>query len=123
MIQAAANVAWALCRGGHAAELSFAVPECNSLGLGLVGGGTLHDAFQAVEQGAADVVIVLENDLYRHVLARCLLHERLVEIERACGVVGRAHVEQTGKVSEEVSHDSLLKRRSPARGPGVLEFR
>jgi NADH-quinone oxidoreductase subunit G len=65
MIQAAANVVWALCRGGHAAELSFVVPECNSLGLSLVGGGTLQDAFEAVEQGAAETVIVLENDLYR----------------------------------------------------------
>jgi NADH-quinone oxidoreductase subunit G len=85
MIQAAANVAWALCRGGHAAELSFAVPECNSLGLGLLGGGTLQDAFLAVEQGAAEVVIVLENDLYRHaeraVVDRCLNRAHVVVID------------------------------------------
>ncbi len=66
VIEAAANVAWALCDAGHAAELCLTVPECNSLGLGLMGGGTLADAFQVVEQGEAEVVVVLENDLYRH---------------------------------------------------------
>jgi NADH-quinone oxidoreductase subunit G len=84
VIQAAANVAWALCRGGHAAELSFAVPECNSLGLGLIGGGTLQDAFEAVEQGAAETVIVLETDLYRRaeraVVDRCLNRARHVVV-------------------------------------------
>jgi NADH-quinone oxidoreductase subunit G len=85
LIQAAANVAWALCRGGHHAELLFAVPECNSLGLGLMGGGTLQDAFQAIEQGAAEVVIVLENDLYRHAeraaVDRCLNRAHVVVID------------------------------------------
>jgi NADH-quinone oxidoreductase subunit G len=84
LIQAAANVAWALCRGGHHAELLFAVPECNSLGLGLIGGGTLQDAFDAVEQGAAETVIVLENDLYRRaertVVDRCLDRARHVVV-------------------------------------------
>jgi len=65
MIHAAANIAWALCRGGRQGALSFAVPECNSLGLGLIGGGTLQGAFEAVERGEVDTVVVLENDLYR----------------------------------------------------------
>ncbi len=65
VIKAAANVASALCGAGHAAELCLTVPECNSLGLGLMGGGRLADAFQAVEEGTAEVVVVLENDLYR----------------------------------------------------------
>jgi NADH-quinone oxidoreductase subunit G len=97
VIQAAANVAWALCRAGRAAELSFAVPECNSVGLSLVGGGTLQAAFEAVEQGAAEAVIVLENDLYRRaeraavdrcldrarhvVVIDCLLHETAAKAE------------------------------------------
>ncbi|MGA8901721.1 NADH-quinone oxidoreductase subunit NuoG [Bradyrhizobium sp.] len=84
VIQAAANVAWALCGAGRAAELSFAVPECNSLGLSLIGGGTLHDAFEAVEQGAAEMVIVLENDLYRRAeraaVDRCLDRARYVVV-------------------------------------------
>jgi NADH-quinone oxidoreductase subunit G len=84
VIQAAANVAWALCREDHQGMLSFAVPECNSLGLGLLGGGTLQDAFEAVEQGAAETVIVLENDLYRRAeraaVDRCLDRARHVVV-------------------------------------------
>jgi NADH-quinone oxidoreductase subunit G len=60
VIQAAANVAMAAN-----AALSFAVPECNSVGAALVGGRSLGAAFQAVREGTAETVIVLENDLYR----------------------------------------------------------
>jgi NADH-quinone oxidoreductase subunit G len=63
VIQAAANVAWAF--NGDAAELCLTVPEGNSLGLGLMGGGSLDAAFKAVQDGTADAVIILENDLYR----------------------------------------------------------
>src|SRR6185312_14740393 len=84
VIQAAANIAWALCRGGRQGMLSFAVPECNSLGLSLVVGGTLQNAFAAVEQGTAETVIVLENDLYRRAeraaVDRCLDRARHVVI-------------------------------------------
>jgi NADH-quinone oxidoreductase subunit G len=65
VMQAAANVAWALCETGRAAGLCFTVPECNSLGVGLVGGGSIEAVFKAVEREAADTVIILENDLYR----------------------------------------------------------
>ena len=37
IIQAAANIAWALCESGKPAELCYVVPECNSLGAGLIG--------------------------------------------------------------------------------------
>jgi NADH-quinone oxidoreductase subunit G len=84
VIQAAANIAWALCAVGRAAELSFAIPECNSLGLSLIGGHALQDAFDAVEQGAAETVIVLENDLYRRAeratVDRCLNRARHVVV-------------------------------------------
>jgi len=65
VIQAAANVAWALCGGSHAAELCFTVPESNSLGLGLMGGQGIQAAFQAVQDGMVDTIVILENDLYR----------------------------------------------------------
>ena len=65
IVQAAANVAWALRRNGRLASLCYTVPECNTLGLGLMGGGSLEAAFEEVEQGRADTVVVLENDLYR----------------------------------------------------------
>jgi NADH-quinone oxidoreductase subunit G len=65
IIQAAANVAWALCRSDRPAGLCFAVPECNSLGLAMLGGGSLQEAFKAVRDGEAEVAIILENDLFR----------------------------------------------------------
>jgi NADH-quinone oxidoreductase subunit G len=65
VIWAAANVAWALCRSGRPAQLCLTVPECNTLGLALLGGGRLSAAFEAVQNGEADTVIILENDLYR----------------------------------------------------------
>jgi len=65
ILRAAANVAWALCRTGALADLCFTVPECNSLGLGLMKAKGLSEAFSEVLNGKADTVIVLENDLYR----------------------------------------------------------
>ncbi|HVS12804.1 MAG TPA: NADH-quinone oxidoreductase subunit NuoG [Thermoanaerobaculia bacterium] len=65
VIEAAATVARALCRRHAGGELVYVVPECNSLGLALIGGDPLEAALARVESGAADVVIVLENDLVR----------------------------------------------------------
>lgn len=66
MVEAAADVAWSLHRTGKHPHLSFVLPDCNSLGLALLGGGTLKEAFESVRRKQADSVIVLENDLYRH---------------------------------------------------------
>jgi NADH-quinone oxidoreductase subunit G len=63
--QAAANVAWALEDKHQSAELCFTVPEANSLGLALLGGHSLVEALKTLQQGDADTVIILENDLYR----------------------------------------------------------
>ncbi len=65
VIQAAANVAWALCGSDRRSELCYIVPECNSMGTALIGGEPLAAAFQAVQEGNADTVVILENDLYR----------------------------------------------------------
>jgi NADH-quinone oxidoreductase subunit G len=65
VIQAAANVAWALCRREQASYLCLVPSECNSVGLGLLGGREIGAAFRAVKKGKADTVIVIENDLYR----------------------------------------------------------
>ncbi len=62
VLRAAANVARALRRKGRPCQLCLTVPECNSLGLALLGGGSLADALTGA---APDVVVVLENDLYR----------------------------------------------------------
>ena len=60
VIEAAANVAMAA-----QAALSFTAPECNTVGAALLGGNPLSAAFEAVRDGHADTVIILENDLYR----------------------------------------------------------
>ena len=65
IIQAAANIAWALNRQGSSSQLSLVVPECNSLGVSLIGGIALEEAFSAIQNGKADTLIVLENDFYR----------------------------------------------------------
>jgi NADH-quinone oxidoreductase subunit G len=84
LVEAAANVAWALCRTGRAGALSLVAPESNSFGLGLLGGGTLAEAFQAIEAGDAQALIVLENDLYRRAggaaVDRCLDRARHVVV-------------------------------------------
>ncbi len=66
-LQGAANVAWALKRRGKDAQLSLVVPECNSVGVAMLGGGSLEDALAALTRGAADTVLVLENDLLTRV--------------------------------------------------------
>jgi NADH-quinone oxidoreductase subunit G len=45
--------------------LRYTVPESNSLGLMLMGGGELGAAARAIADGSADTIITLENNLYR----------------------------------------------------------
>jgi NADH-quinone oxidoreductase subunit G len=66
ILQAAANVAYALQRKNENTRLCFAVPWCNSLGLGLMGGKSIESALEAVGTRGSTTLIVLENDLYRH---------------------------------------------------------
>lgn len=65
IIQAAANVAWALCTHERQALLYLSLPECNSLGVTLLGGVDVAHAIETLRADDAPVLIVLENDLYR----------------------------------------------------------
>lgn len=65
LIEAAAQIAWALHRKGHAAALSYAVGDCNAMGLALMGGGDLDAACANAAHGDVEVAIVLENALYQ----------------------------------------------------------
>ncbi|WP_311969472.1 NADH-quinone oxidoreductase subunit NuoG [Pseudomonas baltica] len=67
LIEAAANIAKALHARDKAGSLSLIVPEANSLGLAMLGGESLDAALAAVTSGAADALVVLENDLYTRV--------------------------------------------------------
>jgi NADH-quinone oxidoreductase subunit G len=66
ILQAAANVAYALQRKNENARICFAVPWCNSMGLGLMGGKSIESALEALGTRGSTTLIVLENDLYRH---------------------------------------------------------
>ena len=68
VIQAAYNVAKAL--PGPAKQLTFTPPECNSLGLAIMGGNPFQQAFNKVIEGLAGTVVILENDLYRRASGR-----------------------------------------------------
>ena len=70
VMEAAANVAWALCRMGKEAGLSLNAAECNTLGAVLLGGRSLSIAFEEIGSGKADTVVILENNLFRRAEAR-----------------------------------------------------
>ncbi|KAB8312223.1 NADH-quinone oxidoreductase subunit NuoG [Erwinia endophytica] len=67
MIQAAANVAKALKGRGADVGMTLLADAVNSVGLGMIGGQPLEAALSELENGAADAVVIMENDLYRHV--------------------------------------------------------
>ena len=69
VIQAAANVAKALKGRGANVGITMIARSVNSMGLGIMGGGSLEEALTELETGRADAVVVLENDLHRHASA------------------------------------------------------
>ncbi len=66
MIEAAANVAKALKNRGADVGITLLADATNSVGLSLIGGQSLDSALSELTSGEADAVIVMENDLYRH---------------------------------------------------------
>ena len=72
LLRAAAQLAAALHRAargesaaGERATLVLTVPEPDSVGLRMLGGGTLVQALAAVARGEGEVVVVLDDDLDR----------------------------------------------------------
>lgn len=112
VMQAAASIARALNRPERPASLSLVAPECNSLGLELMGGGDLEDALAAVESGEVETVIVLENDLYRR--ARAEIVDAL--FEAASHVIAIDHLENA--TSLRAGH--LFPAATFAEGDGTL---
>ncbi len=111
VIEAAANVAWALRRRGKHARILLVLPECNSLGAAMLGGGSLEDAFAAAETEALGVVVV-ETDLYRHAPGRRV--DAFLEACRAVVVVD--HVQH----ATARRADALLPAATFAEGSGTL---
>jgi NADH-quinone oxidoreductase subunit G len=63
-VEAAANVCLALREVGTEAKIAFVVPECNSMGVTILGGHDLETILEKVRSSNTDTVIILENDLY-----------------------------------------------------------
>jgi NADH-quinone oxidoreductase subunit G len=72
VIQAAANIAYALKQRGKEVGIALTLLESNSFGTALLntqGGESVEAILTAVRDGAADVLVVVENDLYQRASA------------------------------------------------------
>jgi NADH-quinone oxidoreductase subunit G len=65
ILRAAANVAWALIARGRSAKVALVFPESNSLGLALLNPRPMAEAQALVADGAAETLVIVENDLFR----------------------------------------------------------
>jgi NADH-quinone oxidoreductase subunit G len=68
LVKAAANIGMALRQTGRRAQITFALPEANSLAPVMLGAaGGIEAALDALQSGRADTVVIIENDLFRRV--------------------------------------------------------
>lgn len=64
LIQAAADLAFALKDQNAETGLVYAVPEANSMGLAMLSDQFLEEALEKAEKDKVETLIILENDLY-----------------------------------------------------------
>jgi NADH-quinone oxidoreductase subunit G len=112
VIRAAGAVSAALCAAGRKPALAYAVPECNSLGLMLMRGRPLDEAMRAIDEGAADTVVILENDLYR----RAPAHRIDALLDKAKHVVAIDHTQH----ATTARADFVLPAGTYAESDGTL---
>jgi len=112
LIQAAANIARALQAQGKMAQLSFIVPECNSMGAALLGGKSLEEMTAIVRDGGADTLILLEPSL----------HHRLDRSELDVLLHGVKHVVALSFLPDEVTEQAevVLPAATYAETDGTL---
>ena len=65
VIEAAANISLALNQKQKPGRIAYTVPESNSLGVALLDGIDIDEAFEQISIKKIKTVIVLENDLYQ----------------------------------------------------------
>ncbi len=70
LLKAAGSMAAVLSKRDSPFLISIVAPECNSLGVALLGGRSVDEALQEIESGQADGLIILENDLFRRASPR-----------------------------------------------------
>ncbi|WP_277374635.1 NADH-quinone oxidoreductase subunit NuoG [Pseudomonas sp. AA-38] len=112
LIEAAANIASALKNREKKGSLSLVVPEANSLGLALLGGDSVDAALDALSNGQADAVIVLENDLYRRADA--------AKVDAALSAAQTLIVADHQRTATSERAHLLLPAASFAEGDGTL---
>jgi NADH-quinone oxidoreductase subunit G len=113
VLQAALKIVLALQRSGkETAGLLLTVSECNSLGVALMSSGTLDDALREVEDGRAEKVIVLENDLFRRAGAKRV--EKFFSTCKDSLVIDHTH---TATVSQATA---VLPAGTPMESDGTL---
>ena len=112
LIEAAANIAKALKLRDKNGSISLVVPEANSLGLAMLGGESLDAALQAVTDGKADAIVVLENDLYTRTDA--------AKVDAALNATKVLIVADHQKTATSERADLVLPAATFAEGDGTL---
>ena len=64
IIAASAVLARALAGRGAAGRMAAVLPECNTLGVAMLGGMGLDKCHELLKHGEADTLIIMENDLF-----------------------------------------------------------
>ncbi|MFW6063858.1 MAG: molybdopterin-dependent oxidoreductase, partial [Chloroflexota bacterium] len=112
VMDAAAAVAAALGVDEQPGLLALVAPEANSMGLALMGGMDLQAARRALQDGAADTVVIVENDLYRQADASFV--DDLLQAARQVIVLDYLETETTARA------DVVLPAATFAEGDGTL---
>jgi NADH-quinone oxidoreductase subunit G len=112
VMQAAAGIAWSLRTLGIPAELSLVVPECNSMGLAMLGGGDLEQALESLQSGETDSLVILENDL--HWRAPASMADALLKAAKTVIAIDHIETESTRQA------DIVLPAATFAEGDGTL---
>ncbi|WP_348749912.1 NADH-quinone oxidoreductase subunit NuoG [Pseudomonas rhodesiae] len=112
LIEAAANIAKALKLRDKNGSISLVVPEANSLGLAMLGGESVDAALQAVIDGNADALVVLENDLYTRTDA--------AKVDAALNAAKVLIVADHQKTATSDRADLVLPAATFAEGDGTL---
>lgn len=112
LLQATANIANALKLKQKNASLSLVFPEANSVGLALLNKNAIETSFNAITDKKADVIVILENDLYRRSSSKVV--DAILAEAKSVIVIDHQQTATTAKA------DLLLSAASFAEADGTL---
>lgn len=129
VLMAAVNILYALRKVADKGSICVAVPECNSLGLAMLGGDCLEEVVESLAKSPPDVTIILENDLYHRIDAavvdelmdhagRLVVLDHLVNATTARAEIvlpAASFAESTGTL---VNHEGRAQRHFAVFDPG-----